>query len=98
MVVSQSGRYYGYPFAGNRGVTNGYPLSPTIFNKLVDTVILHWDVVVAGKAADLERFGRSLQILFALFYSDGGLLAFPHPSRFQASLDVMMGLFKCVRH
>ena len=31
--------YYGYPFQGFWGVTQGVPLSPKIFNAVVDVII-----------------------------------------------------------
>ena len=36
------GGYYGSAFKGEHGVTQGDPLSPTIFNLVVDVVVLHW--------------------------------------------------------
>ena len=50
MMLDQSGRYYGDPFKGNRGVLKGEPMYPAIFNMVVDTVIHHWATVVAGNA------------------------------------------------
>ena len=41
-MVARAGRYYGTDFKGERGVTQGDPLSPTIFNVVVDTVVRHW--------------------------------------------------------
>ena len=40
-MVSRAGRYYNAPFTGSRGITQGNPLSPTIFNMVVDVVIRH---------------------------------------------------------
>ena len=42
-MVAQAGGYYGVPFRGERGVTQGYPLLPTIFNVVVDAVVCHWE-------------------------------------------------------
>ena len=42
MMVAQAGGYYGDAFKGARGVTQGNPLSPTIFNVVVDAVFHHW--------------------------------------------------------
>ena len=36
------GGYYGKAFKGARGVTQGDPLSPTIFNVVADAVVRHW--------------------------------------------------------
>ena len=40
-MVARAGEYYGTGFNGARGVTQGYPLSPTIFNMVVGAVVLH---------------------------------------------------------
>ena len=37
----KSGGYYGTAFKGERGVTQGDPPSPTIFNVVVDAVVRH---------------------------------------------------------
>ena len=41
-MVARAGQYYGTGFKGARGVTQGDPLSPTIFNVVVDVVVRHW--------------------------------------------------------
>ena len=38
-MVDRPGRYHDLPFKGYRGVTQGYPLPPTLFNLLVNTII-----------------------------------------------------------
>ena len=49
MVVARAGRYYEAAFKRVWGVTQVYPLSPTIFNVVVDALVRHWvDVVVEG--------------------------------------------------
>ena len=40
-MVARAVSYYSAPFKGSRGVTQGYLLSPTIFNMVVDTVICY---------------------------------------------------------
>ena len=40
-MVAQAGGYYVTGFKGARGVTQGDPLSPTIFNGVVDVVVRH---------------------------------------------------------
>ena len=40
-VVAKAVGYYGVGFKGARGVTQGDPLSPTIFNVVVDAVLQH---------------------------------------------------------
>ena len=41
-MAARAGGYYGAAFKGTRGVTQGNPLSPTIFNVVVDAVVRHW--------------------------------------------------------
>ena len=41
-MVARAGGYYRTGFKGARGVTQGDPLSPTIFNVVVDALVRHW--------------------------------------------------------
>ena len=38
-MVSKSGKYYGRPFSTGRGVTQGDPVSSTLFNIIVYAVV-----------------------------------------------------------
>ena len=53
-MVARAGGYYGTAFRGERGVTQGDPLSPTIFNVVVDAVVWHW---VQGVVEEAEAQG-----------------------------------------
>ena len=55
-MVSRVGSYYGTPFKVHCGVTQGIPLSTTIFNMVVDVVIFHWVVLVEGEEAGPDGF------------------------------------------
>ena len=46
-MVARAGGYYGNGFKGERGVTQGNQLSPTIFNVVVDAVVRHWVTLAA---------------------------------------------------
>ena len=92
-MVSRAGRYYGNPSAGSRGVTQSELISLTILNMVVDVVIRHWEMVVAGEDAVPEGFCREVQKLASLFYVDESLLASPHPDRLQEALNILPGLF-----
>ena len=87
------GRYYGTPFKDHRGVTQGGPISPTIFNMVADALIPHWVMMVAAEDARPDGFGRAFQWLTAFFYADDSLLALPRLARLQAPLDVLTGFF-----
>ena len=54
-MVARAGGYYGMAFKGERGVIQGDPLPPTIFNVVVDTAVRHW---VTGVIADAEERGE----------------------------------------
>ena len=54
-MVARVGRYYGTPFKGPQGVTQGGPLSPTIFNMVVDAVINNWVTLVVGWGSETRR-------------------------------------------
>ena len=50
-MVAWAGGYYGTTFRGERGVTQGDPLSPIIFNVVVDAVVRHWVTVESKRRA-----------------------------------------------
>ena len=54
-MVAMAVGYYGADFKEARGVTQGYPLSPTIFNVVVDAVVWPWVVVIAE---GVEEWGK----------------------------------------
>ena len=45
-MIARAGEYYGTTFQGAHGETHGDPLSPIIFNVVVDTVEIHWLAVL----------------------------------------------------
>ena len=45
-MAERAGGYYGAAFKGDRGVTQGYLLSPTILNVVVDSVVIYWGTVM----------------------------------------------------
>ena len=47
-MVARAGGYYGTPFPRERGITQGDPLSPTIFNVVVDAVVFHWESLLVA--------------------------------------------------
>ena len=57
-MVARAGGYYGTGFKGERGVTQGDPLSPTIFNVVVDAVVRHWVTMAIEAVENRGRGGR----------------------------------------
>ena len=58
-MVVRYGGYFGDPFKVHRGTTQGYPLSSTIFNVVVDSVLRHWVTMVsaAERTSELGKEG-----------------------------------------
>ena len=57
-MVARAGGYYGEAFKGARDVKQGDPLSPTIFNVVVDAVVRHWVTMTLEEAE--KRVGTKL--------------------------------------
>ena len=52
------------------GVTQGKLLSSTIFNVVVESVVHHWILLVAGGAGGQDGWGREVFHHAAFFYTD----------------------------
>ena len=66
-MVARAGGYYGTTFQIARGVTQVYPLFPTIFNVVVYVVVRNWVTVVisgAEERGEREKEGRHQADLF----------------------------------
>ena len=82
-MVAFAGGYYGAPFKGYQGLTQGYPMYPTILNLVVDMVAKHWIYLVVYGEAVPEGWGQDIQWWAMLFYADDGLIASTHPELIQ---------------
>ena len=85
--------YYGTAFKGERGVTQGYPLSPTIFNVVVDAVVPHWVTGVISDAEEWGELGKEGGYQAALFYADNGMVASSDPRWLQGDFNTLVSLF-----
>ena len=95
-MVARAGGYYGTGFKGERGVTQGDPLLPTIFNVVVDAVVRHW-VTLAVEEAEMRREqGREGRHQATLFYADNGMVASSDPRWLQWVFTTLVGLFERV--
>ena len=78
-MAARAGGYYGTEFKGERGVTQGDPLYPTIFNVVVDAVVRHWVTGVISDAEERGDLGNKGRHQAALFYADDGMVALSDP-------------------
>ena len=78
-MVARARQYYGNGFKGERGVTQGDPLSPTIFNVVVDTVVRHWLLLATQEAERRGEWGRERRHQAALFCADDSMIASSAP-------------------
>ena len=56
-VVPKAGKFFGRPFNTDRGMTQGYPVSPTIFKIVVDAVVREVILEVCGPQEAQHGFG-----------------------------------------
>ena len=92
-MVDKAGGYFGCPFKGYQCVTQGDPLSPTIFYVVVDAVIRHWVTVVTPIEEDTRGIGLTRTDLTAYFYANNGLVESTQTERQHKAFDVPAGLF-----
>ena len=92
-MVARAGGYYGKGFKGGRGVTQGDPISPTIFNVVVDAVVRHWVTIKVTEAETRREQGREGRHQAALFYADDGMLVSSDPQWLQWAFTQLVSLF-----
>ena len=92
-MVERVGGYYVEAFKGARGVTQGDPLLPTIFNVVVDAVVCHW---VTMSLAEAEKRGNEGRHQASLFYADDGMVALSNPRWLHWAFDTLVSLFEQV--
>ena len=92
-MAERAGGYYGEAFKGNRGVTEGDLLSPTIFNIVADAVVRHWVVVMMEVAEEQGERVQESRHQNALFCADDGMVALLDPRWIQDSCSTLVSLF-----
>ena len=60
-------------------MTQGDPLSPTIFNVVVDTVVCHWVAMALSEAEKRGERGIEGRHQASIFYADNGIVASSNP-------------------
>ena len=92
-MIARAGGYYGAVFTGDRGVTQGDLLSPTILNVVVDAVVRHWVSVMVEGAEERVECGQEGRHQNDLFYADNGIVASSDPRWIQGAFSTLVGLF-----
>ena len=95
-MVVRVGGYYGDAFKGTWGMTQGNPLSSTIFNVVVDVVVQHWLTMAIEDAYKREQMGKEGRHQASLFYADDGMVASSDPHWLQWAFNALVGLFERV--
>ena len=95
-MVARAGGYYREACKGDRGVTQGDPLSPTIFNVVVDAVVRNWATMALEEAEKRGERGNEGRHQDALFYADNGMLVLSDPHWLQWAFDALVSLFERV--
>ena len=78
-MVERAGVYYGTGFKGARGVTQGDPLSPTIFNVVLDAVVRHWVTLAVEDAEKRGERGKEGRHQATLNHADNVMVASSDP-------------------
>ena len=72
---------------------HGDPISPTIFNVIVDAVVRHWVMVMVEGAEERGERGQEGMHQNTLFYTDNDIVASSNPQWLQGAFSTMFGLF-----
>ena len=93
-MVARAGGYYRGGFKGYWGVTQGDPLSPTIFNVMVYVVVRHCLKMALYEAEKRGERGEEGRHEAALFYTDDGIVVSSDPRWLQWAFDTLVILFE----
>eukprot|EP00978_Attheya_sp_CCMP212_P016906 scaffold44614_cov73-Attheya_sp.AAC.3 len=95
-IVAKASGYHGESFSATQGVTQGDPVSPTIFNIMVDAVVRYWLSLVCGENVAANGLGYEVKEKYVIFYADHGLLLSCNQEWVQESFDILIGIFEHV--
>ena len=95
-MVAKAGGYYGKVFKRERGVTQGDPLSPNIFNVVVDAVVRHWVNGLVDEAEEKGETGREGRHQSAVFYAENGMVVSSNPAWLQGAFNALVAIFNSV--
>ena len=92
-MVARARGYYGTAFKGKRGMTQGDPLSPIIFNVVVDAVVRHWVNGLVDEAEAKGKTGREGRHQLEVFYADNGMVVSLDPAWLQGAFKALLAIF-----
>ena len=92
-MLARAAGYYRTAFGGERGVTQGDLLSPTIFNVVVDAVVRHWMNGLVDEAEAKGETGREGRHQSAIFYADDGMVILSDPAWLQGAFTALVAIF-----
>ena len=99
-MVKRDDGYFRSTFKGQHTVTQGDPLSPTIFNVVIDTILQHWVTMVSAMEGtvepDTEGFRRYVQRMAEYFYAENGLFVSTRANWLHQFFNVLTELFDWV--
>ena len=90
--MARVGGYCGAAFKGAQGVMQVYPLSPTIFNVVMDAVVRHWVAVMAEGVKERGECGQEGRHHNAVFYADNGMVVSSDRKWLQVAFITLVGL------
>eukprot|EP00978_Attheya_sp_CCMP212_P005927 scaffold13219_cov61-Attheya_sp.AAC.3 len=97
-ITAKASGYHEEPFTATPGVTQGDPVSPTIFNIVINVVVCYWLSLVCREDITANGLGydevKERRILF--YANDDGLLSLYNREWVQESYDVLIGIFEHV--
>ena len=73
-------------------MTQGDPLSPTIFNMVMDAVVRYWVAVVMESVEERGGHRQEGRHQNSLFYADDGVVASSDPRWLQGDFSTLVGL------
>ena len=92
-MVARACCYYGEAFKGARGVTQGDPLPPTIFNVVVDVFVRHWIEGLVTETEEKVETGREGRHQSAVFYAGDGMIVSSEPNSLQDAFSSLVAIF-----
>ena len=96
-MATRASRYYGEPFPGSRGIIQGGPLSPRIFNIVVGAIVRNWFGMVAKNKDGPGDFGCTVAEKAAFFHADNGMVYPNNTVWLQWIFNDLIGLFERFR-